>query len=150
MWKPIGRAIAALVVLISAHLAQTAADEMKRPTFPPNAKGEDPERDAGAISVTLDFARVMAFNRPARTIIIGNPGIIDATLSDDRTLVLTGRAVGATNMIILGDGGEEIANLAVNVVGNKSQLTIVHHGTEQQVFSCSSACRPVLAPEVKK
>lgn len=95
------------------------------------------------IGVTLDFARILVFDHPARTVVIGNPGIIDGTLSDEYTIVLTGKAVGTTNMIVLGEAGQEVANLAISVFANGHQVTTVYHGTEQQIFSCSETCRPV-------
>lgn len=103
-----------------------------------------------AISVILDFAKLLSFNQPARTIVIGNPGIVDGTLSDENTIVLTGKAVGTTNMIILGESGREIASLTVNVVRNSSQLTVVNHGTTQQIFSCAGPCQPVATPAASK
>lgn len=95
------------------------------------------------IGVTLDFARILAFPHAARTVVIGNPAIVDGTLSDEHTIVLTGKAIGTTNMIVLGEGGQEVANLAVSVFANSNQVTTVYSGTQQQIFSCSETCRPV-------
>ncbi len=150
MWKSVVNVIAVLVHAASAIVAQAAADEVPRSVLLPEMRATGVEREVTLIAVTLDFARVLTFNRSARTIIIGNPGIIDGTLSDDRTIVLTGKAVGTTNMIILGEGGDEIANLAVNVAERKSHLTTVYQGSEQHVFSCAGPCRPVVAPDNKK
>lgn len=98
---------------------------------------------SSSIGVTLDFARILSFAHPARTVVIGNPAIVDGTLSDEYTIVLTGKAVGTTNMIVFGEAGQEIANLAVNVFANSNQVTTVYQGTEQQIFSCSETCRLV-------
>jgi Flp pilus assembly secretin CpaC len=150
MWKPVVNIFALSIQVASAIVVQAAADEVPRSGLSPEVGATGVDREITAIAVTLDFARILTFNRSARTIIIGNPGIIDGTLSDDRTIVLTGKAVGTTNMIILGEGGAEIANVAVNVAGNKSQLTTVYQGSEQHVFSCAGPCRPVGSPDNKK
>ena len=150
MWKPVVNVIAVSVQVASAIVAQAAADEVLTSRLLHETRTAGVAREATTITITLDFARVVTFNRSARTIIIGNPGIIDGTLSDDRTIVLTGKAVGTTNIIILGEGGEEIASLAVNVAGNKAQMTTVYQGSEQHVFSCAGPCRPVVAPDNKK
>ncbi len=150
MWKSVVNVIAVLVHAASAIVAQAAADEASRSVLLPEMRATGVEREVTLIAVTLDFARVLTFNRSARTIIIGNPGIIDGTLNDDRTIVLTGKAIGTTNMIILGEGGDEIANLAVNVAGNRSQVTSVYQGSEQQVFSCTGPCQLVASPDNKK
>jgi Flp pilus assembly secretin CpaC len=101
------------------------------------------EQKAAAIRVTLDFARVQTFEVPVRTVIIGNPAIVDGTLNDERTIVLTGKAIGTTNLIVLGEAGREIANLVVNVISNRDQLTTVHQGEAQQTYTCADACRPL-------
>ncbi|WP_243373440.1 pilus assembly protein N-terminal domain-containing protein [Microvirga solisilvae] len=106
--------------------------------------------DQDALPVTLDFAKILTFDLPARTIIIGNPSIVDGTLSDEYNLVLTGKAVGVTNMIILGEAGAEIANLRVVVSASASQVTTVYHGSAQQVYSCVDACRPIGKAEATK
>jgi Flp pilus assembly secretin CpaC len=150
MWKHFVIVIAVSIQVVSAIVAQAAADEALTSVLLHQTGTAGVEREATTITITLDFARVLTFNRSARTIIIGNPGIIDGTLSDDRTIVLTGKAFGTTNVIILGEGGEEIANLAVNVAGNQAKMTTVYQGSEQHVFSCAGPCRPVVASDIKK
>ena len=54
-----------------------------------------------AVIVTVDRAKVFRMSSPAKTVIIGNPSIADATVEDDVTLVLTGRSFGVTNLIVL-------------------------------------------------
>ncbi|MGO4387001.1 pilus assembly protein N-terminal domain-containing protein [Microvirga sp. 2YAF29] len=105
--------------------------------------------DMSSVDVTLDFARILSFSEPARTIVIGNPGIVDGTLNDEATLVLTGKAVGVTNMIVLGEAGRELASLRIQVLANSSQITTIYNGTAQQTYSCVDACRPIgkVAPE---
>lgn len=112
---------------------------------PSPAEGQFVEvaREQAPLPVTLDFAKVMTFNEPARTIIIGNPAIVDGVLSDEYNIVLTGKSVGATNMIVLGEAGREIANLKVVVAANSSHVTTIYNGSAQQVYSCVDTCRPV-------
>jgi Flp pilus assembly secretin CpaC len=116
----------------------------------PAGSSADSGQKANGIAVTLDFARIQTFEVPARTIIIGNPAIVDGTLSDEKTIVLTGKAVGTTNMIVLGEAGREIANLVVNVVSNRNQLTTVHQGEEQQTYTCADVCRPLTSAAPSK
>jgi hypothetical protein len=96
-----------------------------------------------AISVVLDFAKILTLEAPARTIAIGNSGIVDGTLSDERTVVLTGRAIGTTNIIVLREAGREVLNLPVHVVPASRQLTTVYQGSKQQTFSRVGPCKPV-------
>jgi Flp pilus assembly secretin CpaC len=97
------------------------------------------------IDVTIDFAKVLKLDRPAATIVVGNPGIADAAVEDDTTVVLTGKNPGTTNLIVLDDKGKEIINSAVQVASNVQQLTTVFYGGERHTFSCSPTCEQVIS-----
>jgi Flp pilus assembly secretin CpaC len=99
----------------------------------------------GIIDVTIDFAKVMKLERPAATIVVGNPGIADATVEDETTVVLTGRTAGTTNLIVLDDKGQEIVNSAVRVSSNVQHLTTVFYGGDRHTFSCAPTCEQVIS-----
>ncbi|MBA3516325.1 MAG: pilus assembly protein N-terminal domain-containing protein [Rhizobiales bacterium] len=96
------------------------------------------------IEVTIDFAKVLKLDRPAETIVIGNPGIADASVEDETTVVLTGKAAGTTNLIVLDGKGEEITNATLRVSSNTRQLTTVFYGSKRQTFSCAPTCELVI------
>lgn len=100
---------------------------------------------AEEIQLTIDFAKIMTLEKPAGTIVIGNPGIADATVGDDRTIVLTGKAAGATNMIVLDAEGRQIANAVLRVASDVRQLTTVFYGSKRQTFSCAPRCEQVIS-----
>jgi Flp pilus assembly secretin CpaC len=134
----------AFIVSSATFLQQSMADEAVLQSSPASSGARiQVTRDQTTLPVVLDFAKILSFDRPARTIIIGNPGIVDGTLSDEYTIVLTGKAVGATNMIVLGEAGREIANMHVTVSANARQVTTVYHGSVQQIYSCVDTCRPI-------
>lgn len=106
------------------------------------------------IDLTIDFAKLMKLSRPATTIVIGNPGIADATVEENDTLVLTGRAAGVTNLIVLDENGEEVTNATVRVSSDVRQLTTVFYGVprpkdkqpfERHTFSCAPVCEKVIS-----
>jgi Flp pilus assembly secretin CpaC len=97
------------------------------------------------IDVTIDFAKVMKLSKPAGTIVIGNPGIFDASVGDEKTLVLTGKTAGMTNLIVLDKDGGEIMNAVVRVSSDLHQLTTVFLGAQRQTFSCSPVCELVVS-----
>lgn len=100
---------------------------------------------AQAVEVTIDFAKIMKLERPAETIIIGNPGIADASVQDETTIVLTGKTAGATNLIVLDAEGKEIVNAVVRVSSDVRQLTTVFYGTQRQTYSCAPTCEQVIS-----
>jgi Flp pilus assembly secretin CpaC len=101
-------------------------------------------KDANSLQLALNFARVIALHAPARTIVVGNPAIADASIDSERTLVLTGKAIGTTNIVVLGAGNEELLNVALDVRASSAGQVIVHSGVTQQAFSCIGPCRPVV------
>ena len=55
--------------------------------------------------VSADQAGLIRLPGDAAGVIVGNPGIADATLYDSRTLFVTGKVFGRTNLIVLDDAG---------------------------------------------
>jgi Flp pilus assembly secretin CpaC len=97
------------------------------------------------VDVAIDFAKVMRLDKPAHTIIIGNPGIADASIDDETTLILTGKTAGTTNLIVLDEDGTETLNTTIRVSSDIHQLTTVFYGRERQTFSCSPVCEQVIS-----
>lgn len=101
---------------------------------------------AETVKVTLDQAKVIRISAPASTIIIGNPAIADATLQDAQTLVITGRAYGTTNMIILDDSGEPITDTELAVEAPTSNILTVQRGVMRSSMTCTPICQPTVVP----
>lgn len=97
------------------------------------------------VDVTIDFAKIMKLSKPAHTIIVGNPGIADATVGDEQTLVLTGKTAGTTNLIVLDQSGVEVVNTVLRVSSDIRQLTTVFYGPTRQTFSCAPICEQVIS-----
>ena len=97
------------------------------------------------IDVTIDFAKVMKLSQPAHTIILGNPGVADASVNDENTLVLTGKTAGTTNLIVLDANGAEVVNSVIRVSSDVRQLTTVFYGATRQTFSCAPVCEQVIS-----
>ncbi len=108
-------------------------------TFLPGLAVADP------ITVTLDQARILRVAAPAGTIIIGNPSIADATLQDAQTLVITGRAYGSTNLLVLDAEGEPIADDQL-VVQAPTDTVTVYRGASRASMSCFPLCQPTMVP----
>ncbi len=101
--------------------------------------------DAGeAVVVTIDRAKVLRISRPADTIIIGNPSIADATIQDQRTLVLTGRSFGVTNIVILDSDGEPIVDETIVVQGHETNTVRIYRRAVRETLACSPVCEPTL------
>jgi len=93
------------------------------------------------VVVTVDQAKVFRISRPAATIIIGNPSIVDATIEDEQTLVLTGRSFGVTNLIILDENGDAVIDQAVVVRGSETNTVRIYRGgNDRETLACAPVC----------
>jgi Flp pilus assembly secretin CpaC len=139
-------AVSAGALLLVWFTGPATADGMRHPEVRRLAPVEEAaESSVMEVRVTIDFARVLTFAESARTVIIGSPGIVDGTLNDDHTIVLTGKAPGVTNLIVLGEGGREVLNAIVSVTPSSLQTTTIYSGGELKTFSCTGSCTPILS-----
>ena len=97
------------------------------------------------LDVTIDFAKVLKFDRPFTDIIVGNTGIADVKERDQSSFVLMGKSAGTTNLIVLDDTGAEMANYIVRVSSDVQQLTTIFYGDSRQTFACAPICEQVVS-----
>lgn len=64
--------------------------------------------DEDMLRVYMDHARVLKLDRPVSKVIVGNAKVADATVADAKTIVLTGRSFGTTNLVLLDADGNAI------------------------------------------
>jgi Flp pilus assembly secretin CpaC len=100
---------------------------------------------ADPISVVVDRAKVMHISKPANVVIVGNPAIADATIQDTQTLIITGRSFGTTNLIVLDDKGQTIADEVLTVEPSNDQVVTVYRRAMRETLSCTPDCSPVLS-----
>ena len=108
--------------------------------FASDSEAEAPKQ----LLVTIDRAKVVRIGTPADTIIVGNPSIVDATIQDARTIVLTGRNFGVTNMIILDSNGEAIVDETIVVQGHETNTVRIYRQAVRETLACSPVCESTL------
>lgn len=94
------------------------------------------------IDVAVDHARILKIPRAAGTVIIGNPSIVDVTVHDAETLVLTGRSYGVTNVVVLDPAGEVVLDDDVTVTSREDRSLRVYRQAARTTYSCSPHCEP--------
>lgn len=95
---------------------------------------------ADQLSVEMDKARPLRLAEPASAVVIGNPLIADAIVHDRRTLIVTGKSFGETNLIILNEEGQTVLALDLSVVeGSSPQTALVslHRGMDRYSYACA-------------
>ena len=96
------------------------------------------------INVNVNMARILRINAAAATVIIGNPGIADVTIQDPQTLILTGKSYGQTNLIILDNAGNPIADTMIEVVQMQAGTMTVYQGQARTSLACAPVCQSVI------
>ena len=96
------------------------------------------------LQVSVDHARILKIDRPAATIIIGNPSIVDVTVHNSHTLVLTGRSYGMTNIDVLDRDGTSLIDEEVAVQSFETGTVRIYRQAERVTFACMPTCEPTV------
>jgi hypothetical protein len=103
------------------------------------------------LTVTVDKSELLRIGRAASTVVVGQPSVADVQVESPRLVLVLGRAVGETNLIILDSNGDEIANYSVLVVPESDRhVTIFHGGDGVSTLSCNPRCAGVKNPGTEK
>lgn len=129
------RIIGAAIIFTGVLHYATTANAVEEPAGAGNA---------GPVIVTVDRAKVFRVSRAAATVIVGNPSIADATIEDEKTLVLTGRSFGVTNLIILDADGEAIVDETIVVRGHETNTLRIYRRSYRETQACAPVCEPTL------
>ena len=98
------------------------------------------EEAARTVTLRPNFISTFTTDKPFKTIMIGNPKIVDATAQDDRTVVLTPHAVGETNIIFLDERNVRVTSINVLVEEGAASRVQIHNKklvTSFTVYRCS-------------
>lgn len=98
------------------------------------------EEGGNMMRVYMDHARVLKLDRPVSKVIIGNAEVADATVADAKTIVLTGRSFGTTNLVILDVDGNAIVDERLLVSIDEGNTVRVFKQTVRSVLSCTPNC----------
>ena len=100
---------------------------------------------AESLTVVFDQARVVTIPQSVATVVIGNPAIADATIQNNKLLVVTGKGFGATNIMLLDPGGQMLAEYVVRVIGQRDDTVTVFRGADRMTYACSPRCETTTA-----
>lgn len=98
-----------------------------------------------AIQVQTDQAHILRLDKPVKSVIIGNDNIADAAMQDSKTIILTGRNNGVTNLVVMDQNGDTLLDEKVMVGQNDQATTRVFRGSNMSILSCTPICEPKVA-----
>jgi len=147
--------IRGLVALAAAVLAASvAAPQEARDDAPPrlgiwprihmNGNHDAPEASLPArVEMTVDFVHVLQLDFPVSALAVGNSDVVDVSLADDRTVIVTARAAGVTNLVALGEDPGMRAETRFRVSTDGTGHMTVYRGTATQSYTCGARCTPL-------
>jgi hypothetical protein len=94
------------------------------------------------ITVRLDQAKILKLPERASTVVIGNPLIADLSIQPGGLAVVTGKAFGATNVVVLDKSSAVLMEKTIEVKGPEESLVMVYRGLTRQTYSCTPDCSP--------
>ncbi|MDP3492357.1 MAG: pilus assembly protein N-terminal domain-containing protein [Hyphomonadaceae bacterium] len=96
---------------------------------------------ADPFKVKVDQTVTLKLNQPANSVVVGNATVADVTVHDARTLLVTGKAFGSTNLTVLDRAGNTIYSSQLMVGGEDDNgLTVIRSGATYS-YSCVDKCR---------
>lgn len=94
--------------------------------------------------VSADQAGLIRLPGDAAGVIVGNPGIADATLYDARTLFVTGKVFGRTNLIVLDDAGRVLYTSDLVVAQPESgTVQVFRNSGRPETYVCAPTCQAI-------
>ncbi len=96
---------------------------------------------ADPFSVKVDQTVTLKVGGAANSVIIGNATVADVSVHDARTLLITGKAFGTTNLTVLDRGGNTIYTNQIVVGGEDATGLTVVRGQGTYSYSCVDKCR---------
>lgn len=96
--------------------------------------------DDGIMRVFINQAKILKLDKPVSKVIVGNAEVADATVADSRTIVLTGKAFGTTNLVLLDSDGNALLDERVLVSIDEGNTVRLFRQTDRKVLSCTPSC----------
>ena len=96
--------------------------------------------DEGIMRVFLNHAKVLKLDQPVSKVIVGNAEVADATVADARTIVLTGKAFGTTNLVLLDADGNALLDERILVSIDEGNTVRMFKQTDRTILSCTPTC----------
>lgn len=99
------------------------------------------------LNVEIDQSARVQLAAPAGSVIVGNPQIADVTVVDARTLFITGRGYGVTEIVAVDGAGRTVFQSQVVVTAGDSGRVRVWRGAQPTEMACAAACSPSIRSE---
>ena len=99
---------------------------------------------AATMTVPLDESAFVTLPAPAHNVIVGNPAIADASIVDQRHIIVTGKGAGVTNLVITDAAGRPIFDREIIVGGvTGGRVALIAGGQGVTTYNCAPVCEQI-------
>ena len=103
-----------------------------------------PSAAAPALTVAVDHVARLSVSRPAGSVIVGDPAVADVTVVDPRTVYVSGRNYGISEVVVLDEIGRTVWQGDVVVTAPTQGEVSIYRGSQVTEMACSGLCAPTL------
>ena len=101
---------------------------------------------AAALTVAVDHNVRLSLGGPAGSVVVGNPSVADVTVVDSRTVFVSGRGPGSTDVTVVDPLGRIVFAGDIRVVSEPGAHVVIHRGAKERAdLSCDPTCTPSTA-----
>jgi hypothetical protein len=101
----------------------------------------EPVLAAAQITVGLSQSRRVALRGVASNVVVADPKIADVTMVDTHSVIVIGKALGVTQVMVFDHGGRTLLDAPVLVATSNAGAVTVFRGTGTTDYSCAPHCQ---------
>ena len=98
---------------------------------------------AASLGVPLNQSVLISLPAPAHNVFLGSPTVADVSMSDQRHVVVTGKAGGVTNLIVTDERGRTIFSRQIVVAAGSGARVSLINGGNVISYACAPMCEQV-------
>jgi hypothetical protein len=96
---------------------------------------------APSIVVPIDQSTRLSIAGSAYSVLVGSPAVADVTVVDSRTLYISGRGYGSTDIEVLDRDGGVLYRGEIVVTGSEVGRVSVYRGSARTDLACAPGCQ---------
>jgi hypothetical protein len=99
------------------------------------------------MEIALAGTEIVRTQQPINTVAVGDPGIADVSLINETLILVTGKKIGTTGLVLLDRTGNEILRRTLRVGAEQKPVRVLDGTPAGTAYVCAPLCTPAQGPE---
>ncbi|WP_148263173.1 pilus assembly protein N-terminal domain-containing protein [Candidatus Liberibacter asiaticus] len=122
-------------------------ETVRKKGIPTTASQKTPEDNSNRIRIAVGQSLILQFDVLPKQVIVGDDKIVDVlALEKEKTVVITGKNLGSTNIIVLGHNNDILLDTEIATFANEQSTVRVYTPGTLSFLSCTPRCLPSSPP----